>query len=253
MDRKRILVVDDDSSTRYACERYLEKDYDVWLAENANQGLTFWNDRTYHLILLDLKMPGLDAMEFLKMVKKHHPDCPVVVITGYGSTEVMRNVMQEGADGYLDKPFGAEDLGGIVKKIMEGKSAFDQRLNKLNGKKILVVDDEIDIVDYFAAVLKSRGCVVFKARRGMEALDIIDKEKPDLVFLDIMLPDIDGLEVCRKTKEKKSHPSLPVVVMITSRVRKEYKTRAKEAGADLFLSKPINPQQIIETVESYLK
>src|SRR5262249_27375750 len=114
---------------------------------------------------------------------------------------------------------------------------FERRRCMNDGKPtILVVDDVPENVRLLEAVLTPRGYDVVTATDGETALELIPSARPDLVLLDVMMPGIDGFEVCRRLREDKETAVLPVI-MITSSIGHE-KTRAIEAGADDFIPKP---------------
>jgi signal transduction histidine kinase len=112
--------------------------------------------------------------------------------------------------------------------------------------KVLIVEDELEILEPLAHSLRKAGFTVLIAEDGLSACRIIGKEKPDLILLDIMLPDLDGWEVCRMLRQ---HPdpviaSIPVI-MLTALGTPENKYRGLELGADLFLPKPYSIREVI--------
>ena len=117
--------------------------------------------------------------------------------------------------------------------------------------KVLVVDDQPANVKLITAVLK-RDYEIIPAYGGLEALEKVDSEKPDIVLLDVMMPEIDGYEVCKKIKQGESTRFMPVV-MITALSDVEDRIKAIEVGADEFLTKPINTQELITRTKSLLK
>jgi len=118
-------------------------------------------------------------------------------------------------------------------------------------KKILIVDDELDIREPFRDYLSMKGFKnIMTAEKANEALEKIEKEKPDLVLLDIQLKDeIDGMEILKRTKEKLSPASK--VIMISGH-REEYEQNSYKLGADDFWKKPILPNQIMEGIKKAL-
>ena len=116
-------------------------------------------------------------------------------------------------------------------------------------KKILVVDDEAKIVDVVKSYLLSRGYSVIGAYNGSEALLSCEKEKPGLVILDWMLPDISGEEVCRALRQKSTVP----VIMLTARAEEENILEGFAFGADDYVTKPFSPRQLVARVEALLR
>jgi DNA-binding response OmpR family regulator len=118
-------------------------------------------------------------------------------------------------------------------------------------KCILVVDDERYIVNILDFTLGSEGFRVLSASNGEEALRMAMKETPDLVVLDIMMPKIDGFEVCRALKAKEETKDLPVI-LLTAKDRDADRKKGEEVGADLYMTKPFSPARLVEEVRNLL-
>lgn len=121
----------------------------------------------------------------------------------------------------------------------------------MNGSKVLVVDDLPANVKLITAILK-KDYEIIPAYSGEEAIEKVESEKPDIVLLDVMMPGIDGYEVCKRIKQGDSTRFTPVV-MITALSDVEDRIKAIEVGADDFLTKPINSQELITRTRSLLK
>jgi adenylate cyclase len=118
--------------------------------------------------------------------------------------------------------------------------------------KILVVDDTPKNVKLLADLLSARGYAVAIAASGAEALAQLEAEKPDLVLLDVVMPEMSGYEVCRKIRENPATRILPVV-MVTALDPAEERIKGLDAGADDFLTKPINQAELLARVRSLLR
>jgi DNA-binding response OmpR family regulator len=117
------------------------------------------------------------------------------------------------------------------------------------AKKILVVDDEPQIVKVVKAYLEKAGFQVVTAATGSAALSEFDKEKPDFMILDLNLPGIDGLEVCRTIRRQSGIP----ILMLTARVEETDKLIGLEIGADDYVIKPFSPREVVARVRTILR
>src|SRR5690349_22535734 len=114
---------------------------------------------------------------------------------------------------------------------------------------ILVVEDEQAIASFVSAYLRKDGFNVRMTASGREALTIVGTDAPALVVLDLMLPDLDGLEVCRRIRETSTLP----VLMLTARDDDLDKIAGLEVGADDYLTKPFNPRELVARVRAILR
>lgn len=119
----------------------------------------------------------------------------------------------------------------------------------MNSEKILVVDDEKDIRDIVGIYLESNGYRTVKAENGKEALELLDKENIDLVILDIMLPDIDGISLCLKIRVNKNIP----IIMLSAKDQDMDIVMGLTSGADDYISKPFNPVELLARVRAQLR
>ncbi len=118
-------------------------------------------------------------------------------------------------------------------------------------KKILIVEDEESLLKLESILLTSKGYEVRGVANGRAALAAIAEEIPDLVLLDIMLPEIDGFEVCQQIKENPATAHIPVV-MLTAKKSREDMARGEKVGADWYITKPFKSAMVIETIQRFL-
>jgi DNA-binding response OmpR family regulator len=114
---------------------------------------------------------------------------------------------------------------------------------------ILVVDDEPAIVDLVRFTLEDADVRVVEASDGVEALDLARRIKPDLVLLDVQMPRLDGLEVCRQLRSEPDLARTPII-MLTAAGQEADRARGRGAGADEYLSKPFSPLALLALVEA---
>jgi two-component system, OmpR family, alkaline phosphatase synthesis response regulator PhoP len=121
----------------------------------------------------------------------------------------------------------------------------------VDRKRILVVDDEIYIVHILEFSLTMEGYSVLTASDGEEALRIIEQERPDLVVLDIMMPKLDGYEVCRRLRQDDQFRTLPVI-LLSAKGRPVDREAGLQAGADDYITKPFSPRRLLEKMRELL-
>ena len=119
-------------------------------------------------------------------------------------------------------------------------------------KKILVVEDEIELLELIKTRLEANDFIVFEARDGQEALDQVSKEKPDLIVLDLMLPKIDGGSVCSQLKKDDNFRHIPIL-MLTAKDAEADIRLGKLQGASWYMSKPFDPGFLILKINKLLK
>jgi DNA-binding NtrC family response regulator len=122
LKKTRILVVDDELSIRISLGDWLRRDgHRVEVAESAEQALEMLKAQSFDLLIVDIKMPGMDGLEMLERVKKDDPDVPVVMMTAYGSIDSAVGAMKLGAIDYVVKPFDPLEMGMLVERILKNQ------------------------------------------------------------------------------------------------------------------------------------
>jgi len=119
----------------------------------------------------------------------------------------------------------------------------------MTGKKVLVVDDDVKTVELVRLYLNRDGYEVLTAYDGVEALRLARESPPDLIVLDLMLPDIDGLEVCRTLRHESDVP----IIMLTARTTDQDKLTGLDIGADDYVTKPFSPKELTARVRAVLR
>ncbi len=123
-----------------------------------------------------------------------------------------------------------------------------------SSKKILIVDDHPDIVDiiyYFITLSCDQTFKIYKASDGKEALTIVKKDRPDLIFLDLHMPVMNGFEVCQTLKSDDNFSDIPIVI-VSAYLSKENIDRIISLGADMFIKKPIEIEELFGAIEKFV-
>ena len=120
-------------------------------------------------------------------------------------------------------------------------------------KKILVVDDESDLVQLYQIVLQVAGYTVLGATNGEKALRLYDENRPDLVLLDVMMPGMDGIQVCREIRSRESDGSASTIIMYTANDSGENREASRDAGANELVSKNVSLDSLQSKINSYLR
>ena len=122
----------------------------------------------------------------------------------------------------------------------------------IENSKILLVDDEEDILEFLSYNLKKEGFRIDTANNGISALKKLEKLKPDLIILDVMMPEMDGIEVCEKIREKEKFEDV-LILFLTARSEEYSELAGFSAGADDYITKPIKPKLLVSRVNAILK
>ena len=122
----------------------------------------------------------------------------------------------------------------------------------IEKSKILLVDDEEDILEFLSYNLKKEGFGIDTANNGISALKKLEKSKPDLIILDVMMPEMDGIEVCEKIREQDNFDDI-LILFLTARSEEYSELAGFSAGADDYITKPIKPKLLVSRVNAILK
>ena len=141
-------------------------------------------------------------------------------------------------------PYRKQDI------VMEGDSPED--LARIAGSKVLVIDDNAQNLELLVAYLDTLGCTARTAADGLQGLEKVHAEPPDLILLDVMMPRMSGFEVCRKLKSDPATRDIPIL-MVTALNELGDIERGVESGTDDFISKPVNRLELLTRVKSLLR
>jgi signal transduction histidine kinase/CheY-like chemotaxis protein len=211
-----VLVVDDDPAARDLVSRFLEGEgFAVVTAADGEQGLRLARERRPDVIALDIIMPGMDGWAVLSQLKADPAltEIPVILIS---VTDDRKLGYALGASEYLTKPVDWERLSAVLERY-----AADDDARSL----ALVVDDDPITRALLRRGLENDGWRVLEARNGREALERLEEAAPQLILLDLMMPEMDGFEFVAVLHEQERWRSIPVLVITAKDVSKEERAR----------------------------
>ncbi|QJB55892.1 response regulator [Pseudodesulfovibrio sp. zrk46] len=241
---QHILVVDDSTSVRYALEKHLtEAGFKVSLAVDGQDGLNIALENDFDLVITDIDMPKMDGFELCSKLKGEEKTShiPIIVLSSRDSDEHVEHGFRVGADAYLAK-------GGNIQENIERIKDILSAQNFLTGSRILVVDDSSSVRLFLKTGLMEEGFVVETATNGKEAFDMLPDFNPNLIISDLMMPEMDGGELCRAINKSEVYKSIPVIIMSTLS-DKPVMRRLMREGAATYLVKPFTITQLSIVIE----
>ena len=265
---KRILLVEDDARQRESVSRLIEDvDIEITAVEFGEQALELLRSTVFDCMIIDLKLPDMDGSELLERMAREDICSfpPVIVYTGRNLTrdeeaallKYSRSIIIKGARSperlldevtlFLHKV--ESDMPPERQKML--KSARS-REKAFEGRKILVVDDDVRNVFALTSALEQKGALVEIARNGLEAIDRLQHDGTiDLVLMDIMMPEMDGFTAMQEIRKDARFAKLPIIA-VTAKAMKDDQDRCLSAGANDYLAKPIDLDRLFSLIRVWL-
>lgn len=237
----KVMVVDRDPEVADLIETYLVKrGYEVVKAYNARDAIEVAIRERPLVITLDVILDNGDGFELLQELKDHPEtaDIPVVVLSIVCDEGKSCRL---GAADYLEKPIDQTRLLRII----------DSFVGSAKSPVALVVDDDHAIAKVLTQLLRKRGFAVAAAFNGLEAIAAIEKRTPDVMLLDLKMPEMDGYQVIQKVKTTEAWKDIPIVVMTAHHIDSDHIDVLKLAATQL--SKPLRPEDIADRVEELVR
>ncbi len=237
--KPNVLVVDDLRSMRLTLGGILEDEgHNVVTVENGYQAIEAVKKTHFDAIFMDIKMPGINGVQTFREIKKIDPKAAVIMMTAYSVEDLVKEALEEGAYTVVYKSF---DIGRILAIIQE--LLYERIL-------ILVVDDLFADRETLKVILEDKGYRVATARDGAEAIQMVKERHYDIIFLDVRLPDINGVETFEQVK--KIDPEA-AVIMMTGYSEEALVERAISRGAYTCIHKPFDMEKVMTLVEGIAK
>ena len=268
----RVLIIDDQPvNIKIIAKRLAVSGYEVLTATNGMDGIRLARESAPDVILLDIMMPEMDGYEVINRLKQEPETSgiPIALLTSLDSTKDKVRGLDAGADDFLTKPVNQIELIARIRSLTKLKRLQeeirkagdltpplpeDAGKGKTEDKKsIFIMEDNEMMLAQFKRILDNTGEYrTLIAKNASDALDVLNKTIPDLILLDIILPDMNGIELLKKIRE--DHPSADIPVIIISAIADiETKVKGIESGADDYLIKPVDRFEMLARIRANLR
>ncbi len=265
---KSLLLVEDDENLRHSVKKLLEgSDVKITEAGTGQQALDALRSTHVDCMILDLSLPDMSGLEVLRGI---HDDetvskCPVIIYTGQELAPEEHQQLLLYADSVIVKEVKSperllDETSLFLHRVVADMPAEKQRVIKqlpdresvLQGKRVLVVDDDMRNSFALSKLLHEKGIAVQVAPDGRRALELLDKTPDiDLVLMDIMMPVMDGYETIRQIRSQIRFQSLPILAL-TAKAMKGDREKCLEVGANDYLPKPIDEDRLFSMLRVWL-
>ena len=236
--KTKVLIVDDQEGLRITMAGLLEMEgYEVTAVGNGYDAIEAVKKDTFDIAFLDMKMAGINGVETFKEIKKINSATAVFMMTAYAVESLIEEAIREGAKDIFYKPFDIEKVLNILKKIEKRTS-------------ILIIDDDANFLETIRSILEEKGYDVKTVGNGEAAIESLNKYSFDMVFLDVMMPGMDGVEVLKRIKEEIDEARLPLIMMMTGYDINEKVDEALALGAKCCLRKPLEIEDVEENINA---
>ncbi len=255
MEKRNVLLVDDDRDFVEAIKTSLENQgFQVSTAFDGEEGLTKAMKLKPNLIILDIMLPRKEGYAVCHDLKENETTShiPILMLTSLGKKEEGKSgaeIVAKGhkADGYLEKPIEPSVLVEKAKSLIEKTGVVREK-----QLKVLLIDDGPDFIGAVKTILEENNYKVIVSYTGENGIIAANSEDPDIILLDVMLPEKDGYAVCKELKEDKKTRYTPII-MLTSVGKKltepDYaKAIAVTHRADDYIEKPVEAKELLKRI-----
>jgi CheY-like chemotaxis protein/CHASE3 domain sensor protein len=270
---RRVLVVEDDQRQRDSIRQLLSSEgVEITDAATATEALERLKQTTFDCLVLDLSLPDLSGYEMLQRMAETDEVSfpPVIVYTGRSLTRDEEQRLRRFSRSIIIKdarsPERLLDEVTLFLHQVESKLPLDRqrmlreardRESAFEGRRILIVEDDVRNIFALSKVLEPRGAKVEIARNGREALEVLGRSSVaagtsvDLVLMDIMMPEMDGLTAMREIRKRPEWQKLPIIAL-TAKAMKDDQEKCLQAGANDYIAKPLDVDKLLSLVRVWM-
>jgi len=251
LERPLILVVDDRVEDRETLRDILvDRNYRAFVAKDGYEAIDIVRRSDFDVILLDIRMPGMDGMEVLEVVKEVKPDIGVVMMTGYSSEGLAGKSLKKGAYTCLYKPFlDMEKLLKVIEEVQEQRKGVASSWQRV---RVLLVDGEPAHKETISNILVEERYRIIPVNNGSEALKKAEEGFFNVALIELELSDMSGLDLAIKLKETSKKTCVIMMSRFSALDLDTLEESTKEAIFD-YLIEPIDPAQLKRLIKEGLK
>jgi signal transduction histidine kinase/DNA-binding response OmpR family regulator/CHASE3 domain sensor protein len=266
-ESQKVLIVEDNPKHAQALAYFLESNnINSEIKSDINQGIDSLKKSDVDCVILDMGVPDRQAYELLENVKENPglENLPVIVFTGKSLSMKEELKIKKYADSIIVKTAHSyqrmlDEVSlflHLVEENKDGKRSIDKKLGSLNdilnGKKVLVVDDDVRNIYSLTKALENLKMNVITAIDGKEALNVLEQNPDtDVVLLDMMMPNMDGYETATRIRQNPSMRNLPVIA-VTAKAMTGDREKCINAGASDYITKPVDVDQLLSLLRVWL-
>ena len=267
MSSNRVLVIEDDAVQQEQLQQsFAEQNVVCEMAETGQQAIDWLKRQHFGAIILDLELPDTDGFQLVETLSHcTNGNTPIIIYTARDLDKRQDAQLRKYAKRIVlktDKSISRllnettlflHWLKGVEQAapLKEPEDTATVKLNDVEGKRLLLVDDDIRNLYSLSAVLEESGFEIETAGTGIEAIEMLDESRFDLVLMDVMMPEMDGLEAMQQIRLNPQFKSLPIIAL-TAKAMKDDRARCIEAGANDYLSKPVDTNKLKAIVKMWL-
>ena len=265
---KQVLLVEDDALQRESVMKLIgDDDVAITAVESGEEAMKLLRNRVFDCMITDLRLPDMQGSELLKRMATEEISSfpPVIVYTGRNLTreeeaELLRYSRTIIIKGARSPERLLDEVTLFLHKVESELSNERQTMLKtargrdrvFEGRRILLVDDDVRNIFALTSALEQRGAIVDIGRNGFEALAKLDSVPDiDLVLMDVMMPEMDGLEATRRLRQDKRFDKLPVIA-VTAKAMKDDQEQCLAAGASDYLAKPVDLDRLFSLLRVWM-
>lgn len=259
---KRILIIDTDKANFKNLMGLLESEgAEVLMSSDGENGFHRAQEIVPDLVLLESLLHGLDGFRVCKKLKEDEATrhIPIILFSSSREPVDVEKGFEMGCEEYITKPFNIDQVVSKIRAlVLTHKYSIAEKTNasdidvEVDQMKVLVVDDNPTNIDVIKKTLEPKNLNFFVAQNGMAALNLVSKVKPDLILLDIMMPEMNGYMVCQELKRNKATKDIPVI-FVTAKIEIEDLEKGFSSGCVDYITKPFISSEMLARVSGHLR